>query len=205
MEMVIPPQAWIDAGYLTPVVYEFCRQAGNRFVPCVGRGAGQQRQQWYNRPTQTGSTVKCIGKEFHINHLPTERMHLVEINADYWKTWIHQRLTQPLDQPGAMTFFHAPREIHLAIAKHLTAERKTEEFIAGKGVVTKWERIRKQNHWLDALYLAGTAGYHCGVRLADEPIPVKPPRCTLVEMRDGTRPDGRPWIDLKRWHGFGRR
>jgi phage terminase large subunit GpA-like protein len=205
-EMVIPPQAWIDAGYMTPVVYEFSRQAGNRFVPCVGRGASQQRQQWYNRPTQTGSTVKLIAKEFHINHLPAERLHLVEINADFWKTWTHQRLTQPLDQPGAITFFDAPREIHLAIAKHLTAERKTEEFIAGKGVVTKWERIRKQNHWLDALYLAGCAGYYAGARLVDEHVPAKRPTRSLAQMAAAAaRSDGRPCIDRERWHGIGRR
>ncbi len=39
----------------------------------------------------------------------------------------------------------APGE-HLALAKHLTAEKKTEQFVAGKGVVVKWERLRRQNH-----------------------------------------------------------
>ena len=46
----------------------------------------------------------------------------------------------------------------------MTAEVKTEEFIAGKGVVVKWERIRRQNHWFDALYNACAAGHGCGVR-----------------------------------------
>ena len=45
-----------------------------------------------------------------------------------------------------MTLFHAQPNEHLSLAKHLTAETKTEEFIAGKGVVVKWERIRRQNH-----------------------------------------------------------
>jgi hypothetical protein len=56
----------------------------------------------------------------------------------------------------------------LALAKHLTAEKKVEEFVAGKGVVTKWERLRRQNHWFDALYNACAAGNCCGVRLVEE-------------------------------------
>jgi len=38
----------------------------------------------------------------------------------------------------------------------------------------KRERIRKQNHWLDALYNACVAGHGCGVRLVDEKIPERP-------------------------------
>src|SRR5436190_5847498 len=68
----------------------------------------------------------------------------------------------------AMTFFQASPQEHLALAKHLTAEVKTEEFVAGKGVVEKWERIRRQNHWLDTLYNASAAGHLCGVRLVDD-------------------------------------
>lgn len=67
-----------------------------------------------------------------------------------------------------MTLFQASTAEHLALAKHLTAEVKTEEFVAGRGVVVKWERLRRQNHWFDALYNACAAGSFCGVRLVDE-------------------------------------
>jgi hypothetical protein len=70
-----------------------------------------------------------------------------------------------MGQPGAMSLFRAGPHEHLALAKHLTAETKTEEYVAGKGVVTKWERVRRQNHWFDALYNACAAGHLCGVRL----------------------------------------
>ena len=40
-----PQQIWIDAGYMTSVVYSFCREAGSRYMPAVGRGAAQQRHQ----------------------------------------------------------------------------------------------------------------------------------------------------------------
>jgi phage terminase large subunit GpA-like protein len=161
----VPDQVWVDSGYLAPVVYSFCRQEGERFRPAVGRGAGQQHRQWYARPTKTGNFVRHVGEEFHINHLRAEKIRLVEVNADHWKTWAHQRLSTPMDQPGAMSLFRAGPHEHLALAKHLTAESKTEEYVAGKGVVTKWERVRRQNHWFDALYNACAAGHLCGVRL----------------------------------------
>jgi phage terminase large subunit GpA-like protein len=149
-----PDVAYVDAGYMTNVVYAFCRETGKPYLPAVGRGAAQQRQQWYNRPTQTGSVVKNIGEGYHLNLLRIERLHLVEIDADHWKSWVHQRLSTPLGSPGAMSLFQASPPEHLALAKHLTAETKVEEFVAGKGVVVKWERLRRQNHWLDALYNA---------------------------------------------------
>lgn len=182
-----PTQVWVDSGYQAPVVYAFCREAGDRFRPAVGRGAAQQRQQWYNRPTQSGSVVKHIGEGFHINHLRAERLRLVEIDADHWKTWVHQRLSTPLGTPGAMTLFQATPQDHPAFAKHLTAETKTEEFVTGKGVVVKWERIRRQNHWFDAFYNACAAGHFCGVRLVNAGEKPARKRISLEEMNARVR------------------
>ena len=180
---LVPQQTWIDAGYMTPVVYAFCREAGERFRPSLGRGAAQQnRQQVYNRPTQTGSLVNHLGEGFHLSLLPAERLRVAEVDADHWKTWVHERLSTPMGQNGAMTFFSALPQEHLALAKHLTAERKTEEFVAGKGVAVKWERLRRQNHWFDALYNACAAGHFCGVRLVEEPPKPPKPRLTLAQM-----------------------
>lgn len=91
-----------------------------------------------------------------------------------------------------MTLFKAQPQEHLALAKHLTAEVKTEEFIAGKGVVTKWERLRRQNHWFDTLYNACAAGHGCGVRLVEEQVQEPPPK----QEWHGD-PSMKPWIDPK--------
>ena len=187
-----PDLTWIDAGYMTSVVYAFARESGDKFKPAIGRGAAQQRHQWYNRPTQTGSVVRHIGEGYHVNFLRSEKLRLVEIDADHWKTWVHQRLVSPLDSDGAMTLFEAPPQLHLALAKHLTAEVKTEEFVAGKGVIVKWERLRRQNHWFDALYNACAAGHYCGVRLVSEKREPKK-YYTLQELRQNAlnRPSAR--------------
>lgn len=173
-QRVVPEVIWVDAGYMTEVVYAFCRR-WDGIYPSVGRGASQQRQQWYNRPTSTGSVVKLIGEAYHMCRLHDTRDELLEVDADHWKTWVHQRLSTPLGESGAMTLFQAEPHTHLSLAKHLTAERQTTEFISGKGVVTKWERIRRSNHWFDALYNACAAGHFVGVRLYGEEPQAAPP------------------------------
>jgi hypothetical protein len=60
---------------------------------------------------------------------------------------------------------------HMGFAKHLTAERKTEEFVAGKGLVTKWEAVNRNNHWLDATCMACVGGWWAGERLIGEVEP----------------------------------
>src|SRR5215203_1162071 len=196
--MKVADQVWVDAGYQTSVVYAFCREAGDRFRPAVGRGAAQQHHQYYNRPTTTGNVVKHIGEGFHGSWLVAEQLYLVEVDADHWKSWVHQRLSTPVGGAGAMTFYHGGPQEHLSMAKHLTAETKTEQFVAGKGVVAKWERLRRQNHWLDAVYNACAAGHLVGVRLVDEVRPEPPPKPAprqddLVSQEFWDRLRGRPY------------
>jgi hypothetical protein len=83
----------------------------------------------------------------------------------------------------------------LSLAKHLTAEAKTEEFLPERGVVVKWERLRRQNHWFDALYNACAAGHSCGVRLVQEDVPKPPPPRTdpgnSISVEEWLRPKRR--------------
>jgi len=66
--------------------------------------------------------------------------------------------------------------------------------VVGKGVVTKWERLRRQNHWFDALYNACTAGHGCGVKLVEEEQP-----------EPGSEPQTRPATpEASRYHNYGR-
>ncbi|WP_339748112.1 hypothetical protein [uncultured Rubinisphaera sp.] len=110
----------------------------------------------------------------------------------------------PLDQPGAMTLFQAPAHEHLSLAKHLTSERKVEEFMPGRGVVTRWERIRKNNHWFDALYNACAAGHASGVRLLKEERVKPEPRRKMSEIAEDKR-RGRGMVDHERWDEMRRR
>jgi len=76
----------VDAGYQTDVVYAFCREAGDRFRPSVGRGADQQHRQWAGKAAQTGSQVRLVGEGYHAAWLPVQQLHLLEVDADHFAT-----------------------------------------------------------------------------------------------------------------------
>ncbi|MFQ5494277.1 MAG: terminase gpA endonuclease subunit [Phycisphaerae bacterium] len=205
----VPDQVWIDSGWQSDVVYAFCREstaaeratAGHeRFRPCKGYGATQDRLRRYSRPKRTSTSVRFIGEEFHISRLQKERTYLVEINADSWKTWVHRRLSSPVDAAGAMTLYDAPANDHRGFCKHLTAEREVQVFVPDRGMVTTWKQTRKNNHWLDAVSLASAAGHFCGVRVVEERGASAGGAATRegTHVRRVTTPDGRPYLVTER-------
>jgi hypothetical protein len=196
----VPDVVFVDVGYQTKVVYAFCREVGERYRPAVDRATDQQHRQWAGRAAQTGSVVKHVGEGYHASWLPVAQLHLIEVDADHWKTWVHQRLSTPLSSPGAMTLFQALPQDHLSLAKHQTAEAKVEEFVQGKGMVVRWEQLRRQNHWLDALYNACCAGHLCGVRLVVDVKPAPPPRQACVSPEDAEFT--RDWVDRFRLQAY---
>jgi hypothetical protein len=101
-------------------------------------------------------------------------------------------------RPGTIDRIQASPQEHLALAKHLTAESKVEEFVAGRGVIVRWERVRKQNHWFDTMYNACAAGYFCGARLGAAAQVATVPQPARPHVRHHfQRADGRPWIDAE--------
>ena len=79
----------------------------------------------------------------------------------------------------------------------MTSERQVEDFQAGRGVVIRWEAIRRQNHWFDCMYLSGAAGHLAGVRLIEEERPTPAPRS--IQAGPGfVTPEGQPYLATER-------
>lgn len=187
-----PSQVWIDSGYHehTDAVYAFCAEANagcavgkERYRPSKGYGEGQVRIGRYILPTQRSPDILYVGTEFHIGRVRRNGklipgVQLVHLNADHWKSELHQRLAIPVDEPGAVTLYEAadPHE-HSEWASHHVAERQMMKFIAGRGEVPVWHRDSRSNHYLDAGYSA-TAGCRF-----------------ILDMSVGNR--SKPRIDLK--------
>ncbi len=191
----IPDQCWIDSGYSPgDAVYAWVRTQSDRFRPTKGFGAGPLRRNRYNRPRQVNQTVVFLGKDLHISMLPDKGVFLVEVDANAWKSWAHERLVVPIGQPGALTLYKAPPRDHLDFAKQLTAEKQEETFIEGRGLVRTWTQIRSNNHWLDCLYLACAAASWCGLEL----LPQKPAAPPAKPKKRVTMPDGRPFLVTER-------
>jgi phage terminase large subunit GpA-like protein len=165
---VTPRQVWIDSGWHEhkDPVYEFCIDANSgarigtdTYRPSKGHGDGQQRMERYYAPKHKNREVRYIGREFYLS-LVTGRVMLVHVNADHWKSELHQRLALPLEAPGAIVLYAAAdRMAHADFVDQLTAERQVEKWIDGRGETVVWERMRRKNHHLDSTYQAVAAGH----------------------------------------------
>ena len=158
----------VDSGYQTKFVYVACAEAegvAQPWMPARGFGTSQAMATPYRPVKQTGARVAMIGDGYHVARLQSPRVRVVEFDADQWKSWVHARLSTPLDQPGSMTLYQAVPTEHLGLAKHLTAEKQIQEWAATKGLITKWVAVHRNNHWLDAAVLAAVAGHMAGARV----------------------------------------
>ncbi|MBE3132300.1 MAG: phage terminase large subunit family protein [Acidobacteria bacterium] len=167
---LVPGQAWFDSGYAESraMVYQFCLESNaslpgraERYRPTKGHGALQQYNRSYNHPGKLSATVRFIGEQYSIHRQPAERINLVEVDADHWKTKIHDALHLPADQPGAIVLFHVsnPNE-HIKWSKHVTAEQRKYREVPGRGEMIVWENEGgKPNHYFDAAALARAAAH----------------------------------------------
>ncbi len=202
-----PDQVWIDSGYAdsSDAVYAFCAESNRhmaraRYRPTKGQGTTQGRIANYHQPKSTGAVVVHVGAGYHCSKLRAKRVILVEIDADRWKGWVHERLKTPSDAAGAMTIFAAPSNAHQKFAKHMTSERAVQVFVPGRGTMMRWECRSRNNHWLDAIYEACAAGHFCGARLETGVVTAaQAARRTETETRQAIRtPDGRPFLVTER-------
>lgn len=169
----IPDRVFIDSGKWSVVVYEFVREhiGSGRYWASKGFGTGPQYAGTYHQPEAKNNKVQLIKDQYHISLMREHRVYLVEMNTDHWKSFAHARLVTPQGKPGAMTLFHGEKNTHVEFAKHMVAEDKVSEFIKGKGIVDKWTRTHRKNHYFDAVYMACVAGHLAGFYLPDFILP----------------------------------
>lgn len=184
---LVPRLVLVDSGYCTEVVYRFCGESGGVFMPSKGQGT-TQRAGMYSSPKTTGSSVKHIGEQWHVAAIPTGGgwvTPLVEINVDYWKTWLHERWRTALGSPGSMELFATANNLeHLAFAKHQTSEEKQVEFVAGKGEIVSWVKKNRANHWFDSTVLACCGANMAGVSLVQPQVVVQPRQQQAAQRDD---------------------
>lgn len=200
-------QVWIDAGYQADAVHAFvveCNQLDdlvNVFRPCVGRGSGKQYRRPFAAKTKRTKAIPYAGEEFYfslqLNRIPA--VTLVVVNADHWKTFVHDRLKTPVYdeggvvQSGAMSFFISEGGGHSEFCRHLAAEYPVRTFVPDKGEVTLWHVSSRTNHWFDATYLASTAARFCGVEVAGVQVDMAAAPAAVVD--DLQTPDGRQFFE----------
>lgn len=102
-------------------------------------------------------------------------------DADFWKSWEHDRWLTDAHKNGSLVLFGTAgdgkrlsddQSRHLAYSKHITAEIEVEELV--KGVLKRYFKNKSDsNHYLDASYMADVAASMKGIRLVKGRQPVQ--------------------------------
>jgi len=182
----------IDAnwGQSTDVVYQFCRQSAHAslVMPSHGRYVGASSIPFSEYKRKRGERV---GHHWRIPNVQGRRqVRHVLIDTNYWKSFIHARLSVAMADPGCLSLFgHKPTD-HQLLADHLTAEYRVRTEARGR-VVDEW-KLRAggpDNHWLDCLVGCAVAASIQGAVLPGTEARAAPvrQRMRLSEIQKGRR------------------
>lgn len=176
-----PTQVWIDSGYAEhqAAVYAFCKTCGvNLYRPTKGHGQSEFGGGIYVTPKGKGDVVRYIGRAMHATYQRAHSVLLMHLDADAWKAEFQSRLKMEPDEIGAITLYSvADPTDHADWCSHVTAERQIETL---QGM--KFERLRRENHWLDAGYSATAAGEFIRANSPQDGQLKSKPRRTLAQM-----------------------
>lgn len=142
-------------------VYEFCRRFRRFVFPSKGSSGALVKPL-----TQSKIEVTSDGKQAKYG------LDLIRLDTDHWKSYVHERLRCPLDQPGAWRLNDAADEDY---CRQLVAEARVRG-PSGKAV---WIERNRENHALDCEAMAAAAAYMLNVQhLRDgarrRPLPDRP-------------------------------
>lgn len=137
----------IDSGYKpnddepapSSTVYQFCYK-NKRMFPAKGHD------------TRTRSHSASQIDVTHNGKIVKGGLQLWHLDSDFFKSFIYSRMEWPEDQPGG---FHLPSDIDDEYCKQLVSEVR-RVLPSGK---PKWEKIRRDNHYLDCEMQAAAAAY----------------------------------------------
>ncbi|MCK6470868.1 MAG: phage terminase large subunit family protein [Planctomycetes bacterium] len=158
----------VDAnwGTSTDVVYQFCRQSQYSAVlmPSHGRFVGAGSKPFSDYVRRPGERV---GLNWRIPGVQGKRaVRHVVFDANYWKSFVHSRLSVAMGDRGCLSLFGRDPDSHRLFADHLASEYRVRTEGRGR-VVDEW-RLRpevRDNHWLDGLTGCAVAGAIQGVSL----------------------------------------
>lgn len=183
----------IDTGFQGDAVCEWVRSSehGQVLVPTRGRGIGAK-----NRPLSEYTKRdprERLGFHWRLNASERKGLRVLEIDTNFWKTFVASRLRQAVGDRGALALFGRPGTDHRMLADHWCAEmcRPQTDEISGR-TVDEWTRRPglTENHWWDGIVGCAALACFLGADLAGGTTKARPrassARPTLEELRRGT-------------------
>ncbi|MBN2579720.1 MAG: phage terminase large subunit family protein [Pirellulales bacterium] len=122
--------------------------------------------------------------------VPKEKKRLSATETNYWKSFIHARLSVAMGDRGCLALFGDKPAPHRLFAEHITAEYRVKTEGRGR-TVDEW-KLRPEageNHWFDCLVGCAVGASIQGVILpGTDRAPVsKRPRIKLSDLQRGKR------------------
>jgi len=180
----------VDQGWLTDVVHQFCRQSAHAalLMPARGHGitASQKPISEYDR--KRGDR---IGHHWWIPGVARRRaLRHVEIDTNYWKSFVHERLATAMGDTGCLSIFGRKAVQHRLLADHLTAEYRVRTEGRGR-TVDEWKlpAHKPDNHWFDCVVGCAAAASMQGVERIGAAVQARATekkRLKLSELQRGT-------------------
>lgn len=112
-------------------VYAFCYRFNGMVRPTKGSSSPMRK------PISTSSIEVDLEGHDH-----KQSLELLRLDTDYFKSWVHQRLSWPDTTPGA---WHLPSDISEDYCRQIVSEAR----IKAPGGKVKWAIRSKNNHFLD--------------------------------------------------------
>ena len=165
-----PQQVWSDSGYHEHKlpVYEFCKETNEElsrefgdeiYRPTKGFAEGHKQMTRYYKPRELTSSVQYLGEEFDMRLQLDDQIYLVHVNADYWKAKVQEGLSMDAQAPGSISLYWTPDQYqHQEYSQQIAAEKQVEEWHQDRGFLKVFKVLQRENHYLDATYLALAAG-----------------------------------------------
>jgi len=178
----------IDAnwGSSTDVVYQFCRQSAHAGIvmPSHGRFVGASSQPFSEYKRRPGDRV---GHNWRMPNVAGKRaVRHVVYDTNFWKSFIHARLSVTMGDRGCLSLFGDSPDQHRLLAEHLTSEYRVKTEGRGR-TVDEWKQRpeRGDNHWFDCLVGCAVAGSIQGAVLEGTggPAAVKRERVSFAELQ----------------------
>lgn len=167
---VIPiSRGLVDSGYRTEAVYRACNGGLSiDLMPSKGLGVGAKSKPWDTLKQQKGER---FGFGYRIP--PTKRVrgarHVI-VDTNRWKTFVAESFAVEAESPGCWELFRASPARLRMLADNLAAEYPTETSGHGRKLLEWQRKPNRDNHFLDALILAGVGAAMSGATSVAESI-----------------------------------
>ncbi len=180
----------VDAnwGTSTDVVYQFCRQSSYaaQLMPSHGRYVGAKNKPYSQIKRAKGERA---GLNWRVPVIKGKRaVRHVNFDANYWKSFVHQRLAVSMGDAGCLSLFGTAgqEEHHRLLAMHLTSEHPVRTEGHGR-TVDEWSLRpgQSENHFFDGLVGASVAASMegCEVIAATETTVRKRKRVVMSQVQ----------------------